>query len=93
MFTETATQANGAGPVPDAGQGGDDRPWFDLAHALARTGDYRGVDEIEAALRARGVAAAPCRNPIARDAIDIACRRVRGEPLPPLTPPPADAGA
>lgn len=81
MFTETAAQADGAEPVPGAARSGDDRPWFDLAHALARTGDYRNVAEIEAALRARGVAAAPCRNPIARDAIDIACRRVRGEPI------------
>lgn len=69
-------------PAVSGSSAADDRPWFDQAHALARTGHYRDVGEIEAELRARGVTASPCRHPIARDAIDIACRRVRGEPIP-----------
>ena len=79
MFRETrapcSPPASGHADAP----GPERQPWFDLAHALARSGKYGKVAEVEAALCARGETAAPSRNEIVRDAIDIACLRARGE--------------
>jgi hypothetical protein len=79
MFTDTQALITGPEGVPATEPVHDGRPWFDVAHELARTGQYGNVDEVEAAVSARDASLPPSRNAIVRDAIDIACRRVRDE--------------
>ncbi|WP_129793131.1 hypothetical protein [Sphingosinicella sp. CPCC 101087] len=79
MFTDIQDLSTGPEGGPAAEPARDGRPWFDVAHELARTGQYADVDEVEAAISARDPSLVPSRNAIARDAIDIACRRMRDE--------------